>query len=121
MRMARHLTMALLIATLGGCGSVQEPPPAEESHGETEQSEPQQTSPSTEDCDWTQQRGIAELTEVTEGEGTFLFHPDGISVTRPVQEDWAVGDEFKAILASPEQPDCAQHRLIELKPLAPSD
>lgn len=116
MRVARHLAMVLLIATLAGCGSFQKPQAPDKTLDE-----PSKASPQTADCDWTQQRGIAELVEINESEGRFLFHPDGISVTRSVHKDWAEGDEFKAILERAEPPDCAEERLIELKPLAPTD
>lgn len=116
MRISIVLAMVLLATALGGCGSLPEPTQPEKSQGEP----PEETQEETE-CEWKQQRGIAELVEVEGDEGRFLFHPDGIAVSRSINDDWAAGDEFKAILETPEPADCADPRLIELRPLAPTD
>ena len=117
MSVSRFLLMTLIIATISGCGSFPEPDTAA---GEQQQTTADRES-TTEKCDWTRKRGIAELMEIRNGTGLFHFHPDSIPVTQGIDPDWTVGDEFKAILETPEPPDCAENRLTEIQPLAPTD
>lgn len=120
MSISRFLLMTLIIVAIGGCGSFPEPDPETDAgtHSEPVTAEPE---PTTEDCNWSQKRGIAELMEVRNGTGLFHFHPDSIPVTQGIDPDWSVGDEFKAILETPEPTGCADKRLTRIRPLAPTD
>lgn len=120
MSVFRYLLTTLMIAVISGCGSVQEPDTATGTEAEPTTTEPT-PKPAVQDCDWSRKRGIAELMEIRNGIGLFHFHPNGIPVTQGIDPDWAVGDEFKAILETPEPEDCAENRLTEIRPLAPAD
>jgi len=100
MSLSRLLLITFMTAAIGGCGSFPEPQPETDAgtHSEPATAEPK---PTTEGCNWSQERGIAELMEVRNGTGLFHFHPNSIPVTQGIDPDWAVGDEFKAILETP--------------------
>ena len=118
MSVFRCLLMTLMVAAISGCGAFPEPDSETETEMEPATAEPIEAPA---DCEWSRERGIAELMDIRNGVGLFHFHPDSIPVTQGVDPGWAVGDEFKAILERPEPPDCAESRLTEIRPLAPTD
>ena len=115
MSVFRCILMAFIVIAISACGAFPEPDHSTEAESGVE---PVDTATG---CEWSRARGIAELMEIRNGVGLFHFHPNSIPVTQGVDPDWAVGDEFKAILETPAESGCAPRRLLELKPLAPTD
>ena len=100
--------ITLMIAAISGCGSLQEPDTAKNQQ------------PAMENCNWTRQRGIAELLRSDGNTAHFTFFPGDVQFQAPAKgREWQPGDEFKVLLAIPDSPDCAAPRAVTLEPLEP--
>lgn len=76
------------------------------------------------DCEWTPVRGVAELTgkKPDSDSARFRFYPGDVEFSASLADKQAQeGDEYKVVLAIPDQIECGEPRVREMQPLEPTN
>ena len=94
----RTFVLVLLVMLLSGCAVFEDLTVTEPTEDEDKPPAEEPTVTREDDCDWQEVRGVAELVEVLNGDGRFVFYPGEETVTQARQEHWEIGDEFTALL-----------------------
>ena len=71
-------------------------------------------------CAWREEKGVAVVTTLQEGEARFRFFPGDVAISTRAKPGVAIGQEFKAVVRYPLNGPCSEPQMTVMEPL-PAD